>query len=128
MLIEQAMTTGLSLELDQHARQAKLLSDVAVDEHARRTAIDLESRWHQIEQDLKAGDLYQLTERQVARRIIDELAQTRRERHQIAQGSDPDDVKAQILSDYDKHIANLEKHLDARHTRLLSAENQEEED
>jgi hypothetical protein len=125
-LINNALEKGMTLDGHQRVIEASELSKLQIDEHQRRVEIDLEARWKSIVQDLDAADLLQISERQVIRKLLAELSETRRERYAILTGNDPEEVKIQILSDYDKHISNLELHLDARQTRLLLSENGQE--
>lgn len=93
-----------------------------INEHEHRTEIDLENRWKEILQDSNAADLAQIGDHLVIKKLRQELQNARRERYAIKTGGDPEELKQELLSDYDKFIERLEAKIDERETGHLLSE------
>lgn len=114
LLLNQAAEHGLTVEADQAVRLRE-----------EQVRIDLDKRWKEIVQDLDAGDLLAISDLQVVKKLTQELAAARRERHQIEKGDDARKVKKQILTDYDRFILNLEGRINERTEGLVLPANQQ---
>jgi hypothetical protein len=109
--------------IHQDIRRQRELSEIEVRKHRELTNIDLEKRWKEIEQDLDAGDLLDLSDQQLIRKQTEHLEEMYRRRHELLHGPDPEEVKVYLLARYDKNIAHLEAKIDARQAGLLLPEN-----
>lgn len=124
-LIRQAAVLGRTHELHQELIREEELSRIKTDEHARLKEIDLEARWREILQDSNAADLAQIGDHLVVKKLRAELMEARRERYAVKSGDDPEELKQELLADYDKFISRLEAKIDERETGHLLSEDRE---
>ena len=133
-LLEQAVAAGMGVggfeqvnvqkAINTDAvRTEQQMSEVRIEEHRRKSEIDLENRWKEIMQDLNAADMEAIATRLVIKKMRKELEEARRERYSVEVGSDPKQLKSEILGDYDNYITNLTKQINATETRLLQEAN-----
>jgi hypothetical protein len=117
------------LDLQKHlleiGKQQGLRPDAvsSINEHKYRTEIDLDNRWKEILQDSNAADLALIGDHLVIKKLREELTKARKERFAIKTGDDPEELKQELLADYDKFISRLEAKIDARETGHLLPEN-----
>lgn len=135
-LIDQALAKGRTVATDQEIIRAGGLSQVKVDEegalsdirvreHKRKKVIDLEGRWQEITQDSDAADLAQIGDYLVVKKLRQELREAREERYAIKASNRPDELKRELLADYNKFITRLEGKIDERETGRVLPENRQ---
>jgi hypothetical protein len=124
-LIEQAMDSGLSLELDQQVRVDSLMVEAEVSKHEQMTRIELEKRWTQIKQDMDAADLYETSEQSVINKLTGYLREMLLAKHEIETGKDPLPVKKRIIAQYDRNIESLEARINERNGLVLPKNKEE---
>lgn len=122
-LIESALNEGMDVAHHQDYVLAEKLSGLKIREHRQLKEIDLEVRWKEILQDSNAADLAQIGDHLVTKKLRQELQAARRERHAIRNGDEPEELKQELLADYDKFILRLEAKIDERETGHLLSEN-----
>jgi hypothetical protein len=114
-LVERGIEHGLIPADVSEVNKAQFLSDIKQKAYKQ-----------EILDDLDAGDLYEISEQRVLKKLTNLLTEQIRERHQIEEGDDPPKVKEALLARYDKNITFLEAEIDARQAGLLLPKNQEE--
>jgi hypothetical protein len=124
-LAEKAAEEGFNLDNHQQVKMAQAMSRVKIDELTELKALDLDTRWKEIIQDSDAADLAQIGEYLVIKKLRHELREARKERYAIKTGDDPEELKQELVADYDKFISRLEAKIDERETGHLLPENRE---
>lgn len=104
---------------------ARQLSGIKIGEHEELKKIDLDARWKEILQDSNAADLALIGDHLVTKKLRQELREARTERHQIRTGEYPEELRQELLGDYDKFVTRLEAAIDARETGHLLSANKE---
>jgi hypothetical protein len=133
---EEALTSNHQVLLAQNKLATHLMSRaeekdldmtayVETNLHRIRQEIDLETRWKEILQDSNAADLALIGDHLVIKKLRQELRDARKERYAIKTGDDPEELKKELLADYDKFIERLEAKIDERETGHLLSENGE---
>jgi hypothetical protein len=103
----------------------KAKMEIEVNKHKKIKEIDLEARWQEILQDSNAADLALIGDHLVIKKLYNELAEARKKRHAVKVGDDPEELKQDLLADYDKFIQRLEAKIDERETGHILSENRE---
>lgn len=133
-LIEEASQQGMRVDNYQQVKQekefskirtaeAERMAEIDIHKHLKLKEIDLDSRWKEIVQDLDAGDLLMLSERQLISKLRYSLEQLKRQRYELLLGNDAEYLKRELLADKDAEIEVLEELINAKETRLILSEN-----
>jgi len=129
-LIVRALQQGYTVETDQHLKVVKgesqvrvseeeARSGIKVKEHQQLQAVDLKVRWEEIQQDLKMADEADTAEQTIIKNLRGELADAKRERFNLKNSDEPEDLKKELLRDYKIYISHLEAHIHEREIRRL---------
>lgn len=125
-LINQALERGFTVETDQEVRKQTEFSRIKVEEHQRLKDLDLQARWREIQQDSDAADLAQLGDYLLVKKLRQELREAREERHRIKKDDIDEELKAELVADYDEFISRLKAKIDERETGHIPSQNGKE--
>jgi hypothetical protein len=124
-LIEGAMAVGLPLDLAAQWRLEELQSQAKIKEHREMSAIDLENRKKNIDQDFEAAMRFYIATHDVVDELTLKLHQRLLQKEKIKAGSDSNAVKKQMIAQLDDNIRSLRTQINVRNGLVLSDDRSE---